>query len=77
MLGDLGVRHLAPVRLQGRQRTGLVEPHEPGIADYVGSEDCGQSSLHGYSTSASTLCQRGWLRSGSKSESCRTQAFVS
>ena len=40
MLGDLGVRHLAAVRLERCERPSLVEAHEPAVADHVGGQYC-------------------------------------
>ena len=46
MLGDLGVDEFAAVRLERRERRGLVDAHEPAVADHVGSQDSGQTAFH-------------------------------
>ena len=39
----------APMRLHGRKRAGFVRPHQAGIADHIGGDDCRQSALNAVS----------------------------
>ena len=45
VVGDPGVDEFAPERLQGRERTALVAPHQAGIADDVRRHDRCQPAL--------------------------------
>jgi hypothetical protein len=42
MLGNLGIDEFVPVRLECRERTFLVHPHQPAITGNVGREDGSQ-----------------------------------
>ncbi|KSV77388.1 hypothetical protein N182_22685 [Sinorhizobium sp. GL2] len=46
MLVDLGVRHLAAVRLQRCECPRLVEAHKAAVTDDVGGQYCGQAAFH-------------------------------
>ena len=45
VLGDLAVDQFLAMRLQRRQRAGLVGAHEPAIADHVGSQYGGETPM--------------------------------
>ncbi len=47
VLGDLRLDQLPPVRLQRRQRPGLVALHQPAVAGDVGGQNGGEPALHG------------------------------
>jgi len=44
--GDAGVGHLLPQLLEGRDRPGLVDAHEPTVADDVRCKNRGKSAFH-------------------------------
>ena len=45
VLGDFGIEHLDAAGLEAGERTGLVGAHEPAVADRVGAQDGGKSTL--------------------------------
>jgi hypothetical protein len=45
VFGDLGIDQIAQMGFQTRQRAVLVEPHQARVADHVGRDNGGQSSL--------------------------------
>jgi hypothetical protein len=50
-LSDHRVEHLRAVRLERRQRPGLVVVHERRVADHVGSKNRGETARHTMSPS--------------------------
>ena len=46
VLGDLGVDQFLAMRLERRERGGLVYAHEAAVADHVRSQDSGQTAFH-------------------------------
>jgi hypothetical protein len=43
---DLGVDDLAPVALKRGERSFLIQPHQPRVADNIGREDRGKAALN-------------------------------
>ena len=48
MLGDLGVDQLLAMRLERRERGGLVDAHEAAVADHIGGQNSGQTAFHAH-----------------------------
>ena len=46
MLGDLGVDEFVAMRLERRERGGLIDAHEAAVADHIGGQNSGQTAFH-------------------------------
>ena len=46
VFGDLGVDQLFAVRIERGKRRGLVNAHEPAVADHIGGQNSGQTAFH-------------------------------
>jgi hypothetical protein len=76
MLGDLGVDERLAMGLEIGQRSRLVDPHEPRVADHVGGQNGGQSAFQARSPSPERLAVMGRrIHAGGRSRAIGSRAF--
>ncbi len=46
VLGDLGIDEIGAQRLKRHNRTLLISPDQPRVADHVGGKDGGEAAFH-------------------------------